>query len=104
MIINLSIKKGGKNMAIGNSEIAQIRAEEEQFTSLNGNLRDCHNTFNYVTNHLADWATETEVGTSVRNQARKYTDQVQQITNIIEQLVNKMNEFVQHQRSINKGS
>ena len=93
-------------MALGSSSLQQINTYISQMASLEADMRDCWNTFQYVTKSLEGWAEETEIGTDVVTNMRKLSDYLQQLLNYtfsdVDSLINVIAEFKQNQEKINQ--
>lgn len=89
-------------MALGNQDLRYINSKQANISGLNATIKDCWNTFQYVTKSLEEWADETVIGNEIKANSQKLSDILKQITEQIDSLQSKVSRFEQQQRTINK--
>ena len=89
-------------MALGNQDLKYINTKVVNLRSLNSQLKDCLNTFQYVTKSLDEWADETIIGNKTKANSQKLSEALKQISDQIEELQSRVSDFEQKQRAINK--
>lgn len=89
-------------MALGNQDLRYINSKQANISGLNTTIKDCWNTFQYVTKSLEEWADETVIGNEIKANSQKLSDILKQITEQIDRLQSKVSRFEQQQRTINK--
>ena len=89
-------------MALGNQDLKYINTKVVNLRSLNSQLKDCLNTFQYVTKSLDEWADETIIGEKTKANSQKLSEALKQISDQIEELQSRVSDFEQKQRAINK--
>ena len=95
-------------MAVGTEGIKSIETGahiiDERIHFSEGMKRN-HVTFEYVTNYLENWATETDIGYDVRETLKKLCDLVKEINDNVTELAEKvLPEFCEQQTNINNGN
>ena len=91
------------NMALGKTDIKHLENNMINIYGLNSQNKDCWNTFQYVTRSLEEWATETTIGSQMKENSQKLSILLEQTIDNIDKLVNRINEFNRIQKEYNRG-
>lgn len=90
-------------MALGRSKISKVQNLSSDIRGeVNGTIADCWNTFNYVSQSLSSWASETEIGSESRENAQKLADCLKQMIDAINTHQNNVDSFLNQQIQLNK--
>lgn len=89
-------------MALGKQDLRYINDKQSNISGLNQTIKDCWNTFQYVTRSLEEWADETVIGSEIKANSQKLSDTLKQISDQIDKLQVKVARFEQQQRAINQ--
>lgn len=91
-------------MALIDPEINYIRSEiATKIPVHKKDLRDCWNTFQWVTNRLNDWASETVIGATLRENLVKLNQALELLIKNTDTLSQKIDTFGANQIAINEG-
>lgn len=89
-------------MALGRKDLRYINDRQSNLSGLNATVKDCWNSFRYVSENLEEWADETVIGNEVKINSQKLSDALKQTYDKIENLQAKVSKFVERQKSINE--
>ena len=91
-------------MALGRTQIAQLREKIYSIEETRINvLDDCWNTFQYVVNHLSEWADETTIGSELRKDLLELVNSVEKLNNSLRDIKSRTDEFIAKQENLNRG-
>ncbi len=91
-------------MALGESQIRSLSGEVAEMVEAKALvLDDCWNTFQYVVNHLSEWADETTIGNELRSDLSKLVDDIKRINDGLKNLYDRTHEFMDIQKNLNRG-
>jgi len=89
-------------MALGKTTISSVREKTATIKQLiTTDLNDCHNTYQYVSNNLGNWADETTIGKELQNNMIDLSKALRELLDRTTDLGNKIEKFADTQESIN---
>lgn len=89
-------------MALGKSTIATVREKTTNVKQLcSVDLKDCWNTYQYVSDNLANWADETTIGNDLRQNMINLSTALNELLSRTTELGTKIEKFADTQESIN---
>lgn len=88
-------------MALGRTQINSVTFDIMDIDNTKAAMEDCINTFQYVVNHLQNWADETTIGNELRSDLQGLVEQITRLDNETRKLTSTINEFLARQRRIN---
>lgn len=88
-------------MALGRTQINSVTFDIMEIDNTKAAMEDCINTFQYVVNHLQNWADETTIGNELRADLQGLVEQITRLDNETRKLTATINEFLARQRRIN---
>lgn len=88
-------------MALGRTQINSVTFDIMEIDNTKAAMEDCINTFQYVVNHLQNWADETTIGNELRADLQGLVEQIKRLDNETRKLTSTINEFLARQRRIN---
>ncbi len=88
-------------MAVGKGGLETIESNNDRIKAKLEDLHDCWNTFQYVTKHLDDWASETVIGEAIQSDAQQCSDLLAKTGNVLTKLTQYVDNFVEEQSRIN---
>ena len=91
-------------MALGNSQLNTFECDRMDISLIiSQKMRNSWNTFNYVSKNLSAWADETTIGKELREDLIKTVDYLQQLLDLTDEFICKLDNFASAQRAINNG-
>ena len=87
------------------SQLTSIRNHNENIKHLlDSRIADRLITFNYVLNHLGEWASDTTIGTDVKENIRKLNSGIENLKEQTERLHSDIDAYIDRQRQANEAS
>lgn len=98
-------------MALGNSSIKTVRTAYDNILkdikygdADSEGLYSCFNTFNYVAKNLGEWANDTVIGQSTKNNLTQLTNLLDNLIEETRKVSDKLEVFLINQTTANSGS
>ncbi len=92
-------------MFLSNEELNGIQAYNQKYlTTSKEVVSDCWNSFQWVTNRLDEWASETVIGANLRENLVNLNKALELLIANTETLRKDINDFCNNQRAANAGN